>query len=174
MDKKIVISNGDITQFKADAMGNAANSSLAGGGGVDGAIHRAAGPELLRELSSNYPNGCPTGGAVITKAYGKLRADYVIHAVGPVWHGGNQGEEELLYSAYLESFKLAEKNGCSNILMPAISCGVYGYPHVLAAEVAVNASRDFLKASVVLRKIEFVLFTDEMVEVFKRVRATID
>ncbi len=127
---------GDITQQEVDAIVNAANSRLAGGGGVDGAIHRAGGPAIMDETRRRYPDGCPTGSAVITAA-GNLRAKYVIHAVGPVWSGGQRGEEALLSSAFRTSLELAAAHGCRSIALPALSTGVYRYPLDAAARTAV-------------------------------------
>jgi O-acetyl-ADP-ribose deacetylase (regulator of RNase III) len=133
---------GDITLASVDAIVNAANSALAGGGGVDGAIHAAGGPTLMAELRERY-DGCPTGSAVVTGA-GRLPARWVIHAVGPVWRGGDSGEAELLASAYRSSLDRAAELGARSVAFPAISCGIYGYPLDAAAEVALGAVRGWL------------------------------
>jgi O-acetyl-ADP-ribose deacetylase (regulator of RNase III) len=158
----------DITTLDVDAIVNAANMHLAGGGGVDGAIHRAAGPELLRELSARY-TGCPTGSAVITGA-GRLRAHHVIHAVGPRWRDGRHGEPDLLASAYHTAFALAAEHGCVSVAAPSISTGIYGFPIELAAPIAIAEARAALGATgTSLREISFALFSEADLEVFARV-----
>lgn len=146
---------GDITRQKVDAIVNAANERLLGGGGVDGAIHRVAGPELLAECRTL--GGCPTGSARITGGY-KLPARYVIHAVGPVYRGGGQGEADLLASCYRSSIELAADNDCASVAFPAISCGAYGYPLEEAARLAFETVLEFLQESDRPQKVVFVLF----------------
>lgn len=140
----IELTQGDLAQSSADAIVNAANAALAGGGGVDGAIHRAGGPAIMAETDAKYPQGCLTGSAVISGA-GELDAKFVIHAVGPVWRGGTQGEPELLRSAYQSSLQLAVEHACTSIAMPALSTGAYGYPMDLAAKESLRAIADFLR-----------------------------
>jgi len=142
MHPRISLLDADITKLEVDAIVNAANSTLLGGGGVDGAIHRAAGPELVDECRTL--GGCPTGEARITKGY-RLPAKFVIHTVGPVWHGGDRGEAELLASCYRSSLELAAANGVKTIAFPAISCGIYGYPNDEAARIAVREITKFLE-----------------------------
>ena len=147
---------GDITRLAVDAIVNAANSGLRGGGGVDGAIHRAGGPAIMAEC--RRIGGCPTGQAVVTSG-GNLPARYVIHAVGPVWRGGNQGEPELLRSAYANSLQRAEELGMASIAFPSISTGVYGYPIELACPIAIGAAIDHVLQGAALQRIVFCLFS---------------
>lgn len=158
--------NADITQLQVDAIVNAANSSLLGGGGVDGAIHRAAGPQLLDEC--RRLGGCPTGEARLTRAY-RLPARFVIHAVGPVWHGGSHGEQGLLASCYRQSLKLAMDNGLSTLAFPSISTGVFGYPIEAAAETAVATVRDVLSDNCGgIREVVFCCYSPHDLLVYER------
>ena len=150
---------GDITRQESDAIVNAANSRLAGGGGVDGAIHRAGGPSIMAETRQKYPQGCPTGDAVITGA-GDLVAQHVIHTVGPVWSGGLRSEEEKLTSAYQRSLELAIDNGCGSVAFPSLSTGAYRYPVDLAAGTALNTVLSFLEKNHQPKVVRFVLFDD--------------
>ena len=162
---KLSIHRGDITKLDVDAIVNAANSSLLGGGGVDGAIHRAAGPELLAECRTL--GGCPTGEARITRGY-RLPARHVIHTVGPVWRGGTQGEPELLASCYRNSLALAVDNGIRTIAFPAISCGVYGYPLDQAARIAVAETERFVREHPSIETVLFVCFDGDCADAYER------
>lgn len=155
--RTIELVQGDITQQTVAAIVNAANCDLAGGGGVDGAIHRRGGPSIMAETSRSYPDGCPTGSAVISGA-GRLPAQFVIHAVGPVWQGGASGEPELLANAYRRSLELAVAHACSSVAFPAISMGVYGYPLELGSRVAVQTVAAFLREHGRPDLVRFVLF----------------
>jgi len=158
MDLRIHLIQEDITKLQVDAIVNAANTSLLGGGGVDGAIHRAAGSELLEECKSL--NGCQTGEAKITKGY-NLPAKYVIHTVGPVWYGGIQNEEDLLKLCYRNSLHLAVNNKINSIAFPNISTGVFRFPKEKAAEIAINEVKDFLKENQSIQEVFFVCFDQE-------------
>jgi len=160
---------GDITEMETDAIVNAANSSLMGGGGVDGAIHRRGGPKILEECkkirATEWPQGLPTGKAVITSA-GNLKAKHVIHTVGPVWHGGNRGEPELLAQAYQNSLSLAVAKGLKTVAFPSISTGAHGYPVEGASRVALEAVKEFLEKEDALDEVVFVLFSESALEVY--------
>jgi len=163
---KIELIQDDITTLEVDAIVNAANKSLLGGGGVDGAIHRAAGRDLLEECKTL--NGCETGEAKITKGY-HLPAKYVIHTVGPVWHGGNKKESDLLANCYENSLKLALDNHIKTIAFPNISTGVYGFPKDKAAKIAVKTVSDFLKQNNSIEKVYFVCFDNENYTIYKNI-----
>ncbi|WFP62046.1 O-acetyl-ADP-ribose deacetylase [Mesorhizobium sp. WSM4904] len=162
---RIRVHTGDITRLAVDAIVNAANSSLLGGGGVDGAIHRAAGPELLAEC--RMLNGCSTGNAKLTKGY-RLPARYVIHAVGPVWQGGDRGEADLLASCYRRSLEIARDHDCRTVAFPAISTGIYRYPKDEAAGIAVATTADFLRQNTVPEVVTFCCFDEAMAELYRR------
>jgi O-acetyl-ADP-ribose deacetylase (regulator of RNase III) len=164
-ESRIDIIRGDITELDVDAIVNAANTTLLGGGGVDGAIHRAAGPQLLEECRTL--GGCPTGEAKITRGY-NLPARFVIHTVGPVWSGGNRREPEILANCYHNSLRLAARNDIKSIAFPAISCGAYGYPIEQAAEIAFRITRDFLAGDDRIDRVIFVLASDENVRAYQR------
>ena len=163
---------GDITSQEVDAIVNAANSWLAGGGGVDGAIHRRGGPEIMEETKRLYPDGCPTGNAVVSSA-GKLSAKYVIHAVGPVWNGGTNGEAEQLRSAYQSCLVIAQEHACQSVAFPSLSTGAYRFPIEQASEIALNTAVEFLSANDCPREIVFVLFGQAAYQVFERTLQTI-
>jgi O-acetyl-ADP-ribose deacetylase (regulator of RNase III) len=162
---KIDIVRGDITTLEVDTIVNAANSTLLGGGGVDGAIHRAAGPRLLAECRTL--GGCKPGEAKLTRGY-NLPARFVIHTVGPFWDGGKRGEAEILANCYLNSLRLASENGAKTIAFPAISCGAYHYPVSEAAQIAVGTTQRFLASEDKIDKVIFVVATDEILAAYQR------
>lgn len=162
---KIEIIKGDITKLRVDAIVNAANKTLLGGGGVDGAIHRAAGRELFEECKTL--NGCETGQSKITKGY-NLPSKFIIHTVGPVWRGGKNNEEELLKSCYLTSLNLAIKNNIKTIAYPAISCGIYGFPIDKAAKIAFETVKDFISQNDRIEKIIFIDINDRVINEYKK------
>ncbi len=165
-EDKIEIVQGDITKLEVDAIVNAANTTLLGGGGVDGAIHRAAGPELLAECRTL--GGCQLGEAKVTRGY-RLPARFVIHTVGPVWRGGKRGEPETLANCYRNSLQVAVENGIRTIAFPAISCGAYGYPIEEAAQIAVNTTREFLATTDQIEKVIFVLWDEDVYKTYRRI-----
>jgi len=159
------LEEGDLTKQETEAIVNAANSRLAGGGGVDGAIHRAGGPAIMEEC--RRIGGCPTGQAVITTG-GHLKAAYVIHTVGPIYQGGSKGEAELLASAYRESLKLAQQKGIRSVAFPSLSTGAYGYPLDEAAQIAVRTVADYLRENPVFDRVGFVLFGSRAYEAYEQ------
>jgi len=163
LNRNTEIAREDITKQEVDAIVNAANTTLLGGGGVDGAIHRAAGPELLAECRTL--GGCKAGEAKITRGY-RLRARFVIHTVGPIWRGGTHGEPETLANCYRNSFSVAVETGIKTIGFPAISCGAYGYPLQEAAQIAVKTIREFLTGENKIDKVIFVLWSDDIYEAY--------
>ena len=165
----ISVKQGDITTMTTDAIVNAANSSLLGGGGVDGAIHRKGGPQILEECKviRNKQGGCATGEAVITSG-GLLPAKFVIHTVGPVWHGGNSNEKQLLANAYKNSLKIAEAKNLSSVAFPNISTGVYGFPKQEAAEIAISSVKEFMKNASSVKEVIFVCYDEENYEIYQR------
>lgn len=166
MTASLEITVGDITRLQVDAIVNAANAALSGGGGVDGAIHRAAGPELLAECRTL--GRCPAGEARITKGY-RLPARHVIHCVGPVWHGGGQGEDQLLASCYRAALRLAQENGCASVAFPAISTGIYRFPPDRAAGIAVATVNEMLPQVPAVRRVIFCCFDAAMAERYRAV-----
>lgn len=171
--KRLELAQGAITQQPVDAIANAANAQLAGGGGVDGAIHDAAGPELMAELRRRFSNGTPTGTAVATEAY-RLGARWVLHAVGPVWRGGGHGEAEALAAAYRSCLQLCDKLGARSVAFPAISLGVYGYPHADGARIALRTVAEHLRGETVVELARFVLYSRETYEVFAEALAELN
>jgi O-acetyl-ADP-ribose deacetylase (regulator of RNase III) len=167
-NEAILVVEGDITEQKVDAIVNAANNSLLGGGGVDGAIHRAAGPELLAECRRLH--GCPTGEAKITRGH-RLRARWVIHTVGPIWGGGHESEDELLANCYRRALELAVQNGVRSVAFPAISTGIYGFPLERATRIAVREVRTFLEKTPALEKVLFVCFDRRTRDCYQRILA---
>ena len=166
VDSRIEIFRGDITRLDVDAIVNAANTTLLGGGGVDGAIHRAAGPELLAECRTL--GGCRTGEAKITRGY-DLPARFVIHTVGPIWSGGKHDEARILANCYRNSLKLAVENEIKTIAFPAISCGAYGYPIEEAAHIAFKTTHEFLSASDAIQKVIFVVWSEDVYDAYRQI-----
>jgi O-acetyl-ADP-ribose deacetylase (regulator of RNase III) len=171
MGERMIVVQGDITRQEVDAIVNAANERLRGGGGVDGAIHRAAGPDLLEECIQI--GGCPTGEARITKGY-RLPARFVIHTVGPVWQGGDRGEAEKLAACYRNALRLALENGAKTVAFPGISTGVYGYPLEDATRIAMTTVRDCLAEMPAIEEVRFVTFGDQATKTAERLLAAIE
>lgn len=165
--KQIKLVKGDITKVATDAIVNAANTTLMGGGGVDGAIHRAAGPALY--AACRKFNGCPTGEARITSGF-NLPARYIIHTPGPIWHGGQGNERQLLANSYRNSLRLAEENGCRSVAFPSISTGVYAFPLDIAALIAMTTIRDFLTQARVVEEVTMVCFDETTLAAYRRVQ----
>ena len=163
--KKINVVQGDITRAQVDAIVNAANTTLMGGGGVDGAIHRAAGPGLY--LACRKFNGCPTGEARITSGF-NLPARYIIHTPGPIWHGGDGNERQLLTNSYRNSLRLAEEHGCRSVAFPSISTGVYAFPLDLAASIALTTIRDFLDTAAVVETVTMVCYDPQTLAAYRQ------
>lgn len=163
--KKINVVQGDITRVQVDAIVNAANTTLMGGGGVDGAIHRAAGPGLY--LACRKFNGCPTGEARITSGF-NLPARYIIHTPGPIWHGGDCNERQLLTNSYRNSLRLAEEHGCRSVAFPSISTGVYAFPLDLAAPIALTTIRDFLDTAAVVETVTMVCYDPQTLAAYRQ------
>lgn len=161
---RIELIQSDITKLDVDVIVNAANNSLLGGGGVDGAIHRAAGPQLLAECITL--GGCPTGEAKVTQGY-NLKAQYIIHTAGPIWHGGKSGEGELLAGCYRNCLSLAVENNCVSIAFPNISTGIYGFPKELAADIAIREVRSFLDANKSVSKVFFCCYDSENYSIYR-------
>lgn len=170
MKNRIELAMGDLTTFEVDAIVNAANSTLLGGGGVDGAIHRAAGPQLLEECRTL--GGCPTGEARITKGY-NLKAKHVIHTVGPIWSDGSKGEPQLLANAYRNSLELAKQHSLQSVAFPNISTGVYRFPKKQAAQIAVETVKDYLQNNSLPQRVTFVCFDDENFNIYKELLSDI-
>ncbi len=166
---KIILQRTDITTLDVDGIVNAANNSLLGGGGVDGAIHKAAGPDLLN--TCRKLNGCKTGEAKITQGF-RLKAKFIIHTVGPVWRGGNNSEEELLANAYRNSLKLAKENKLETIAFPNISTGVFGFPKEKAAQIAIQTTTEFIHSNPEIKQVIFSVFDEENYQIYQRILKT--